>query len=515
MDFAEREQQKKRHLVRVILAEVAMVLAVIFIVVITLLITMGFFVTSDGRIEQTGLIQIHSIPTGASVTIDGETIFSRTNLSRSLTAGEHHLKLSRDGYDTWAKTVKMYSGLLIRLYYPRLFLERRTPEAMLTIADELEFYSVSSERNFILYATTDSPIWQLVNIASDTIKTTSIDLADILPSVEQQQFTGHIASLTWNAGGDTVLAAIDAADTREWLLINLKNPDSSLNLTRTFGFNFDQVELINDTTNQLFVLENHHLRRIDIPSRQISGVLLDEIETFSSQGSNLLYLTLPQPTDAGSIRELGAYRDGESHDTILTSASSDAHFTIALARYYDNDYLAYTIDDRLFVYQGSLPSYNESAADPLSSLEPLIDAATLTEIPATLTASPDNGYIIAQRDQALTVVDLEIGDLYAYDAPESQVYWLDAGMFYSVTDQELTVWDYDGSNSRILVATATDNETSNATQSESNPDLPAVTTLSDSPLVARPIVITSNNKWLYYLTRHDDTYVLTREQIWD
>ena len=100
MDFAEREQQKKRNLVRVILAEVAMVLAVIFIVVITLLITMGFFVTSDGRIEQTGLIQIHSIPTGASVTIDGETIFSRTNLSRSLTAGEHHLKLSRDGYDT-------------------------------------------------------------------------------------------------------------------------------------------------------------------------------------------------------------------------------------------------------------------------------------------------------------------------------------------------------------------------------------------------------------------------------
>ena len=88
-------------------------------------------------------------------------------------------------------------------------------------------------------------------------------------------------------------------------------------------------------------------------------------------------------------------------------------------------------------------------------------------------------------------------------------------MFYSVTDQELTVWDYDGSNSRILVATATDNETSNATQNESNPDLPAVTTLSDSPLVARPIVITSNNKWLYYLTRHDDTYILTREQIWD
>ena len=103
MDFAEREQQKKRRLIRVILGEVAMVLAVIFIVTITLLITMGFFVTSDGRIEQTGLIQIHSIPTGASVTIDGTTIFSRTNLSRSLAAGEHHLKLSRDNPRDYAE----------------------------------------------------------------------------------------------------------------------------------------------------------------------------------------------------------------------------------------------------------------------------------------------------------------------------------------------------------------------------------------------------------------------------
>ena len=155
MDFTEREQQKKRHLIRVILAEAGMVLAVILIVVVTLMITMGFFINSEGRLEQTGLVQIHSVPTGASVTIDGETIFSRTNLSRSLAAGEHHLKLSRDGYDTWERTITMYSGLLLRLYYPRLFLEHRTPETMLTFDHQFEFYSVSSERNFILYAATN------------------------------------------------------------------------------------------------------------------------------------------------------------------------------------------------------------------------------------------------------------------------------------------------------------------------------------------------------------------------
>lgn len=89
--------------------------------------------TSSGRIEQSGLVQIHSAPTGATVEIDGNTIFSRTNLSRSLTPGEHSLKLSRDGYDTWQKNIKMSSGMLLRLYYPRLFLLNRKPEVALQI----------------------------------------------------------------------------------------------------------------------------------------------------------------------------------------------------------------------------------------------------------------------------------------------------------------------------------------------------------------------------------------------
>lgn len=125
MDFEERVRRKRRQAIRALVAEVGMVLSIVAIVVVATLVAMGFFVGRDGKIEQSGLIQIHSMPTGASVELDGATLFSRTNLSRSMPAGEHQLKLSRDGYDSWSKTVKMYSGMLIRLYYPRLFLQDR------------------------------------------------------------------------------------------------------------------------------------------------------------------------------------------------------------------------------------------------------------------------------------------------------------------------------------------------------------------------------------------------------
>ena len=130
MDY---EEKKRRQLVRVVIAEAGMVISVIAIVVVATMVAMGFFISDKGTIEQSGLIQLRSLPTGATVELDGATLFARTNLQRSVAPGEHHLKLSRDGYDTWEKNIKMAPGVLMRIYYPRLFLLDRKAEQVLTL----------------------------------------------------------------------------------------------------------------------------------------------------------------------------------------------------------------------------------------------------------------------------------------------------------------------------------------------------------------------------------------------
>ena len=111
MDY---EEKKKKQFIRALIAEAGMVLSVLVIVVVATLAAMGFFISSNGGIEQSGLMQIHSLPTGATVELDVGTLFSRTNLSKTMSAGEHTLKLSRENYDTWEKTVKMYPGVVVR-----------------------------------------------------------------------------------------------------------------------------------------------------------------------------------------------------------------------------------------------------------------------------------------------------------------------------------------------------------------------------------------------------------------
>ena len=291
MDFEEYERRQRRQKLNVFIAETGMFLSVIAIVVVALLSAMGFFVSSDGSIEQMGLAQIHSTPTGGTVEIDGGVLFSRTNLSRSLPAGEHQVKIWRDNYDTWERTVKMYPGVLVRLYYPRIFLKNRTQELAKTLGAELEFYAPSTDGTYILYAEKDSASWQLVNLKGDELQTTALDLQTILPGVNGQNFLGKIEQLDWNEDSSAVLVKVSYAEGSEWILVNLRDIKQSLNLTRTFGMNFTQVAMIDDAASQLYALENQHLRKINIGSQAVSRVLLSDVREFANENANVIYTT--------------------------------------------------------------------------------------------------------------------------------------------------------------------------------------------------------------------------------
>lgn len=504
MDFEERERQKRQHMIKVVFAEAGMVFAVVAIVAVATLASMGFFVSSDGSIEQSGLAQIHSIPTGASVELDGSTLFSRTNLSKTIPAGEHHLKMTRANYDSWENTIKMRPGVLLRLYYPRLFLQNRTAEKTLNLENDLAFYSPSDDRTSIIYAEKASTEWQLLNIEGDETKATQLDLSTVLPGVKEQSFTGKIESLRWSRNSDYLLLKVNYENKAEWILLNLKDVKRSLNLTQTFGLDFAQIEMIDDSANRLYVLENQHIRRVNTTDGTITQVLLSEIESFASEGANLIYVQ-KTTKDGQEEKVVGTYRDGERGGVIIAELEAKAAVKVALAKYYDEDYLAFFVNDQLTVYYGAVPNYHENISDnvELANLKVLLANESFATSPASFKVSPEQDYLVATKDRHYMVVSLDAGDIFEYDVEASKVQWLDSSMMSTVVDDTLKVWDYDFTNRRSLVTSEK--------QDESAP----VTTYSEAKILDYPAVITSNNKWLYYLVKSNDTIVLMREKIRD
>lgn len=529
MDY---EEKRKKQAIRVFIAEAGMVISVIVIVVVAIMAAMGFFISGDGQIAQSGLVQLHSLPTGASVELDGSVLFARTNLSRTLPEGEHNFKIFRDGYDTWEKQINVYPGALMRLYYPRLFLQNRSQEKVLALNEtnpktELEFYSPSRNREYTLYALDNASIWHLLDTRGDKVKDILLDLSGVLPGMvelpnnaadaagnnptEAAKFTfeGNIKSLEWSANAEKVLVETEYAGENSWILVNLNDVSKSLDLTETFGLKFERVEIIDNSANRLYVLENQHLRQIDASNKSLSKVLLNNITDFDNSGSSVVYLGSVKDKDGESKLEIGSYRDGEEGSVPIVTLDSEQPARIALSRFYEEDYICYTIGQKLTIAYGSLPTYKENADGEqevdLSELKELLADYELPEQPKALETSPDGEYLVAKNGAKFMVTDLATAEVVSYEAISSELKWFDASMMYAIRDGEIIVWDFDGQNQRNLAKSVVDEDSEKDDDGENEV----------LKVLNRPVFVTSNNRWIYYLSKNEKGVLeLIRERIW-
>ena len=147
------DQQKRRQSLKVIASESIMVVAVVMTVIVLALIVSGYWLNSNFEVERQGMLQISSVPTGADVEIDGETAWlQRTNTSKVLPVGEHSVVLTKEGYDTWSKTINIAEGLLYRLHYPRLFIKDRTKEAIYDAIGTTTVYVSENNDKMLLFS---------------------------------------------------------------------------------------------------------------------------------------------------------------------------------------------------------------------------------------------------------------------------------------------------------------------------------------------------------------------------
>lgn len=274
---------------------------------------------------------------------------------------------------------------------------------------------------------------------------------------------------------------------------------------------FAQIELVNGSMGQLFALRDRQLYRIDVTERKMSGVLLSNVEKFSSFGPNLIYLAqVEDEVNKTKIQQVGVYRDGEKGGTVVATVPAGKKVLVALTKYYDQDYLAYTVDNELTIYYGKLPTYSAGEAD-LAALGSLLEKRTLAAAPTHLSVSPAGEYIVARREAEFMVADVDTGEVYEYQAPNATLRWLDDSMMYAVVDgQKLEVWDFDSTNQRTLVT--------RKPEVLAEPKLETVMTKNtdeSAKLATYDVAVAPNERWLYYVVQNQAGLTLMREQIRD
>lgn len=446
------EKLQRRQSLKVIASEAIMVITVIITVVILGFVVSGYWLNSNFEVERQGMLQIYSTPTGASVEIDGESSWlQRTNTSKVLASGEHTVTLTKDGYDSWSKTINISEGLLYRIHYPRLFLKERSTEKVLD-ATNTSLATMSADHELLILIN-DTTSWSVVNLNSNNVVEKKIDIAKFFQSAsvtedkENGIFEGEILDIDWDRDSAHALFKVKYRDNIEWVLLDVKNIEKSINLSKEFGWDFDNIKILDNSSNNLLAIQNGKLCKIDVSGRSISAILAENVIDFDYYNNEIVF-SAQTPTEGDIIKELsgdsssyfvGYFKLGDERITGLTYVNSPAK--VAISRFYDDKLITILDNDVVNVYKED-------------GLENIL-TSRIAFIPEKLKVGTNGEFIIMYQGANIATLDMEASVVREWSIENANFDWLDNYMIYVINDEgNLVTYDYDGLNRRVLAADA-------------------------------------------------------------
>lgn len=474
------ERDRKRQGLKVIISEAIMVLTVVVTVTVLALVVSGYWLNSDFKVERQGMLQVYSFPTGANVEIDGESSWlQRTNTSKVLPTGEHTVKLTRDGYDSWSKTITVSEGLLYRLGYPRLFLQNRQAEEVLSV-DNISQATISPDHSAILLINNTTE-WTYIKLAEEKVTPKKIDVSSLFGGVSMAEgakvgiLSDEILKTSWDYDGNHVLIKAKVEEGIEWVLLDIKEVSKSVNLTHEFGGDFTNIKILDNSANNLLAVLNGNLHKIDVSSRNVSAVLVKDITSFDHYNNEIAF---------SAKRPTGTQQDEDIKDPnkefyvgfmkLNDNKISEVAYTktaprVTISRFYDDKYITSVEQDHVTIYQ-------EDGFEIFKEYD-------LSFIPSKVEVG-HQGEFITMSDQAhIGSLDMEANLIREWDIENDKFGRPDNNMLYVVDDGKLIFYDFDGLNRRELAHNVS---------------------------AKYPVAITAN-KWLYYFSDNS----LIREVITD
>lgn len=497
---------KKIRNARIIATDIFMLIAVIAIVFIMMLIAMGFSFTDNGRIEQSGLVEISSRPSSAKVTIDGKELFSTTEVNKLLTTGSHDIKITKTGYDTWNYTINIEAGLTTTIDWVRLF--PLTPEIsnVDTFDKSLAITSVSSSRRSMLVAEDKSTTFSILNLQDEKLKEVAkIKFQDLLGELGENETAAtanEFEVVAWNSNDSRILVSRKKGENTEWIIVNTGEPAKSVNITKNYNKNYAKLLFANDSATNLWALTTDgELSEINTTSSNAPTVVANNVKQMINNGDTVIYVapskdlvfdsygnetSTTKPAEKSeedssdsdtkiATDKIFVFNEGETGSTAIADLGS-ANPTVVLdtGTYWSKDWLVYNINNKLIVRKGGYPIYNKTQDSDFA----IVKEVELGFTPSIAAHNSDQRIILAANGADIYTYDViyTTERKYRNDIELTTLNWLDDFLYWQSKDKTIVVRDFNGDNRRELLSNAQDN---------------------------MPITISANNRYLYFFTTEE------------
>jgi PEGA domain-containing protein len=427
-----------------------MSVTVVGLVVVLVFIMLGYqFNRSDGSIEQGGLVQFDSRPTGGKVSIDGVNFGTRTPSKTTLSAGQHFVTMQRDGYKNWQKSVDVLAGEVLWLNYTRFIPTELTPAS---VADFSIVSSTSVSPDSKWMAIKENPndaSILLVDIADDTVKRSALVLPAASYTASVQGKTHSFSLVKWDPDSRYILVKHIYDDTKiEWIVVDTQDINDTQNVTKLLSIDASKVVFSGDNPKVLYAQIGSDVRRVDVGSATLSRPLASNVAEFSVyEDSTIVFSSLLDPET--KKRTVGYYDQGSDKTRIVRTYTDDgiSPVHIALGEYFSETYFAVSYGDKIDILKGDFS--NPSKAKQIATMSVVGGAQYLT-------ISTDGRFVVAQRGGTLVVNDLELNkstttEIKGVSEVTDQFKWLDTYTVWSDRDGMVRLYEFDGANQHNIM----------------------------------------------------------------
>lgn len=479
----KRKPGKQRLLIKRILIYIIMTLSIVLIATFIIFFVMGFrFNADDGRIEQYAFLQFASSPSRAVVAVDDISIGSSTPTKSSTRAGSHKITMTLQGYDTWEKTLILKPGIMTWLNYAMMVPKKLTTTSVASFKTVYSSLASPKGNSILVQEKSDTPTFNLVDLTSDSTKNSSLILPANSYSKSGTKAAKHVFDLIkWDEGGRYVLIKHVYDGAVEWLTLDTQNASQTRNITSIFNISISKIDFSGTSGNKYYVLGSSDVRKLDLSSSTITKPLIKNVKSFSVYDSTVITYIGTDSLTGNQV--VGLYRDGESQPHVLRSVTDKkAIIGVDTTRYFNEDYLAISVNKSVDILNGSYPS---KPSDDAVSMKTIASFVVKNDI-QNLSFSPTGEYVLAQTAADFASYDLEYQTLsqstIESPGPIARLKWLDDNYVWSSSDGNLTIREFDGANKHTIVKAVADQD----------------------------VTMTSNGKYIYSINLVGGSYQLQR-----
>lgn len=388
----------------------------------------------NGQITGGGLVLVGTIPSAATVSIDGKEINDKTPARITLKSGNHTLGLSKDGYRPWHKDISVSTSQVTWAEYPVLVPQTPTINTVVAIGVPTHFQQSPNRRLLALVSGGKQPRLSVLEIGSANITTAYEMPAELV----KQKF--EIDQLAWSADNERLLIEIKSPDSAKQLVINRLSGEI-LDLNDVFKLTFSSLQFSDRDGDLMYGLAADSLHKINLGGRTVSKPPVTGVKNFIVRAGDV-YLV----QNDGSGRKVARLTTDDTLHTIVGNLPAGG---------YQLEFVAY--DSKRYLVLLDQAKRQVSLFDATSESQQTVGRFDTVTADAIL-VNPNDRFLVMSSGSDFATYDFEFAKLYRFSlpsTPQTSLTWFDSYHLLSKLNGAINLFEFDGGNLEALADTAT------------------------------------------------------------